>query len=125
MLQANILEMEKQAGELATHARQLYQIREELEMLLQDAKRQGGEEMLLPVLKENYEELCREVYQLEQLGKRLYEIWKSMENCEERITEEYLQERLHHRHTPSVIIQILPDTIRNSLTTTSVIGIKF
>lgn len=124
MLQANTLELEKRAGELATHARQLCQIEEELEEFLQDIKQQGGE-MLLPALKKSRERLYEKEQQLQELINRLYEIWQILENCEERITEEYLQERLHHRHAPSVIIQILPDTIRNSLTTTSVIGIKF
>lgn len=124
MLQANTLELEKRAGELATHARQLCRIEEELEEFLQDIKQQGGE-MLLPALKKSRERLYEKEQQLQELINRLYEIWQILENCEERITEEYLQERLHHRHAPSVIIQILPDTIRNNLTTTSVIGIKF
>ena len=80
--------------------------------------------MLLPALKKSRERLYEKEQQLQELINRLYEIWQILENCEERITEEYLQERLHHRHAPSVIIQILPDTIRNSFTT-SVIGIKF
>lgn len=125
MLQANTLEMEKRAGELATHARQLYQIGEELETLLQDVEQQGGEDILLPDLKKNCEELCREVHQLEQLENRLYEICQSMERCEKRIVEEYLHERLHYRHTSSVFIQVLPDSIRNNLMMTGIIGIKF
>lgn len=122
MLQANTREMEKRTKELATFAGQLYRIEEELEELLQGIRQQGGE-MLLPALKKICENLCREKRQMEELESRLYEIGKNLESCEARITEEYFQERLPHKHTPSATIQILPESIRNGLTTT--IGINF